>query len=109
MDEFVPISNGDAWDLFLENLILKNEIQALKEEIENIKNPIYCVECGSCGEVAGCCDVHRCLYLNAHQGEYDDLVKENIELTAELALNKVLNEGRTLVVIDRSLQSFPDE
>lgn len=58
MENLALISNGDAWDLYLENLKLKEEIK---------------------------------------------------ELTAELALNKVLNEGRTLVVIDRSLQSFPDE
>ena len=58
MENLVLISNSDAWDLFLENLKLKEEI---------------------------------------------------LQLNLELTLNKVLNEGRTLVVIDRSLQSFPDE
>lgn len=48
------------------------EIERLKQENEMLASGSYCQKCGSCGET-GCCGVHRCAYLNAHQGDYDDM------------------------------------
>lgn len=83
MDEFVLISNGDAWDLYLENLKLKEEVKQLNIELSLTANPIYCENCNACGE-SGCCRPSRCLYVDQYQGEYDDLVKENERLQEEL-------------------------
>jgi hypothetical protein len=55
---------------------LAREVKRLERENSELANPIYCKECGSCGET-GCCGVHKCLYVKAHQGDYDDLAKEN--------------------------------
>lgn len=75
MDEFVLISNDDAWDLYLENLKLKEQIKELNLELSLTRNPIYCEDCGACGET-GCCSPNRCLYVDTYQGEYNDLVEE---------------------------------
>jgi len=79
-DSFIPISNGESWDFYLESLRLKEEIIELNKELSLTKNPIYCEECRSCGEVPGCCKPNRCKYLDQSQGEYDELVKENAKL-----------------------------
>lgn len=49
--------------------------------IEKLLDPTYCPLCDSCGDVGrpgeACHHPKQCLFLDAHQGAYDDLLKEN--------------------------------
>lgn len=85
LEQFIPVSNSEAWDFYIQNLKLREEIKELNIELSLTKNPIYCENCGSCGE-NGCCHPSTCKYLSSYQGEYDDLVKEN-ERLKNLILN----------------------
>lgn len=60
---------------------LTAEVAQLKEQIAH---PIHCPACGSCGE-SGCCPTPMCRYLNTHQGDYDEVVRERDEALAQLA------------------------
>lgn len=46
--------------------VLKKRIEELEDEIDSIKNPIYCEQCGSCGE-APCCSPDMCKTVQLKQ------------------------------------------
>jgi len=64
--------------------LIARALLALAKRNEELENGIYCEACGSCGET-GCCHVQKCKYMNAHQGDYDDLLKDNDKLRTENA------------------------
>ena len=49
-------------------------IQGLKDQIEMLKDPLYCPDCGACGEDPCCsgamCKRNRCLYGDSYAKEY---------------------------------------
>lgn len=63
---------------------LRARVAELEAENAALQAPgSYCPKCGSCGET-GCCGVPRCAYLDAHQGDYDALAKDNARLERDL-------------------------
>jgi len=70
--------------------ILKAEVERLKRENDDLKDPIYCPVCGSCGE-DGCCSAERCIYpgikaetVTTMKEIAEDQCQENVALRAKL-------------------------
>lgn len=55
-----------------------------KANRDMLQQTMYCAACGSCGET-GCCHANKCSYLKQHQGDYDDLLKDNAEQRGRIA------------------------
>lgn len=53
------------------------EIERLSDELDELKNPIYCTICGSCGET-GCGCTHKCLYPFSHPDVDADLAAQMV-------------------------------